>query len=296
MVSAEEGVSFVIPVHNEEEAIPLVLDTLKAHIKEENLKAEILVVDDGSTDQTASVAASKGARVISVPMNVGYGAALKRGIEAASFSKIVITDGDASYPLQYAATLIRQLDRFDLAIGRRTGSLYYRSLLSYPFRLVYLALIWFVVGRKVPDPNSGLRAFHREDLLPFLPVMCLGFSFTTSMTVLYLLSGKTVSFIPIPYYARVGRSKIRFFRDMLRTGQLLVSVILLYNPIKLFVLIAGATFLGGMGVLARYALSARVGEGWLVGGIALLGFGGLFFCLGLVADILANLRRRPDAP
>jgi len=296
MVSAEEGVSFVIPVHNEEEAIPLVLDTLKAHIKEENLKAEILVVDDGSTDQTASVAASKGARVISVPMNVGYGAALKRGIEAASFSKIVITDGDASYPLQYAATLIRQLDRFDLAIGRRTGSLYYRSLLSYPFRLVYLALIWFVVGRKVPDPNSGFRAFHREDLLPFLPVMCLGFSFTTSMTVLYLLSGKTVSFIPIPYYARVGRSKIRFFRDMLRTGQLLVSVILLYNPIKLFVLIAGATFLGGMGVLARYALSARVGEGWLVGGIALLGFGGLFFCLGLVADILANLRRRPDAP
>lgn len=293
MATALSGVTFVIPAHNEEAAIPLVLDGIRRVVKEERLQAEVIVVDDGSTDQTATVAAAHGARVISIPMNVGYGAALKRGVETATYSQIIIADGDASYPLEYSGEMLRRLARFDLVIGRRTGATYYRSLLASPFRLVYLLLVWFVVGRRVPDPNSGFRAFRRDAIMEFLPVMCHGFSFTTSMTTLYLLSGRTVDYLPMPYYERVGESKIRFVRDMLRTGQLLVSVILLYNPIKLFVLIAGVTVLAGVGLLARYALAAQAGQGWLVGGIMLLGFSGLFFCMGLVADILANLRRRP---
>ena len=291
MAAPKRGVSFVIPVHNEEDALPLVLDAARKVAKDERLQAEFIVVDDGSTDDTAAVAAAHGARVISIPMNVGYGAALKRGIEAAAHPRIIITDGDASYPLEYSGELLRRLDRFDLVIGRRTGTTYYRSLLTYPFRLAYLLLVWFVVGRRVPDPNSGFRAFRREAVSEFLPVMCGGFSFSTSMTTLFLLSGRTVDYVPIPYHRRVGRSKIRFFRDMLRTGQILCSVILLYNPIKLFVLLAGAAFLVGAGlVAASVATGGRVGL-WLPGVLFIL-FSGVFFCFGLLADLMANSRRR----
>jgi glycosyltransferase involved in cell wall biosynthesis len=290
MMAGDRSVSIIIPSYNEEAAIPLVLDALHAVAKIERLDAELLVVDDGSTDQTAAVAAAHGARVISVPMNVGYGAALKRGIEAASHCRVVIVDGDASYPVEYMGELLRRLERFDLVIGRRTGTLYYRSLLHYPFRLAYLLLVWFVVGRRVPDPNSGFRAFHRDAITEFLPVMCHGFSFSTSMTTLYLLAGRTVDYMPIPYHRRVGTSKIRFVRDMLRTGQLLCTVILLYNPIKLFVLLAGATFAVGAGFLVT-ALQNGGGVLWLSGVLCIL-FSGLFLCCGFLADLLANLRHR----
>ncbi len=289
--ASDRGVTFVIPAYNEEIAVPLVLEAARKVAKEEALQAEFIVVDDGSTDQTAAVAASHGARVISIAMNVGYGAALKRGIEAASHPSVVICDGDASYPLEYSGELLRRLERFDLVIGRRTGTTYYRSLVTYPFRLVYLLLVWFVVGRRVPDPNSGFRAFRREAVAEFLPVMCGGFSFSTSMTTLFLLSGRTVDYVPIPYHRRVGKSKIRFVRDMLRTGQILCSVILLYNPIKLFVLLAGGTFLIGAGlVLASLAAGGRMGL-WLPGVLFVL-FSGVFFCFGLLADLMANSRRR----
>jgi glycosyltransferase involved in cell wall biosynthesis len=287
----ESGVSFVIPAHNEEAAVPVVLKALQRIAKEQHLRAEFIVVDDGSTDQTAALAASHGARVVSIPMNVGYGSALKRGIEAASQSRIIIIDADDSYPVEYSGELLKRLDRFDLVIGRRTGTTYYRSLVTYPFRLAYLLLVWFVVGRRVPDPNSGFRAFRREAVTEFLPVMCGGFSFSTSMTTLFLLSGLTVDYVPIPYRRRIGRSKIRFVRDALRTGQILCSAILLYNPIKLFVLLSGATLLVGLLLVgAGFVAGGRLGL-WLPGVLFVL-FSGVFFCFGLMADLLANLRRR----
>jgi len=286
-----EGVTVVIPVYNERDAIGIVLDSLRTIAARERLDAEVIVVDDGSTDGTADVATAHAARVISIPMNVGYGAALRRGIEAARHDRILIVDGDASYPLEYASEMLRCLERFDLVIGRRTGTTYYRSLLSYPFRVAYLLLVWFVVGRRVPDPNSGFRAFRRETITEFLPVMCHGFSFTTSMTTLYLLSGRTVHYLPIPYKKRIGASKIRFVRDMLRTGQLLCSVILLYNPIKLFILLATATFVTGAGLLAASLLGPGRTPLWVSGTLFIL-FSGVFLCFGFLADLVANLRRR----
>jgi len=291
---AENGLTFVIPAYNEETAISSVLESVRRVVQSERLEAEIIVVNDGSTDGTAAAAAAHGARVITIPMNVGYGAALRRGIEAAAHSRIVIADGDASYPLEYTGEMLRRLEQFDLVIGRRTGTTYYRSLLTYPFRLLYLLLVWFVVGRRVPDPNSGFRAFRREAIEEFLPVMCHGFSFTTSMTTLYLLSGRTVDYLPIPYRRRLGRSKIKFVRDTLRTGQLLCSVILLYNPIKLFILLAAVSSLAGIGLVFA-ALLAADRAALLVSGTLCVLFGGVFLCFGFLADLVANLRRRVSA-
>jgi polyisoprenyl-phosphate glycosyltransferase len=284
------SVSFVIPAHNEEAAIPVVLDAVHKVAKDEHLDADIIVVDDGSSDDTARVAEAHGARVVSLPMNLGYGAALKHGIETARHSRIVIADADGSYPLELTGELVRRLDRFDLVIGRRTGGTYYRSLVTTPFRLAYLLLVWFVVGRRVPDPNSGFRAFRREQVAEFLPVMCHGFSFTTSMTTLFLLSGRTVCYLPIPYHRRVGRSKVRFLRDMLRTGQLLASVILLYNPIKLFLLPTMAAFVAGVALVVASFFASSGFALWVAGILAVL-FSGVFLCFGLLADLLANLRR-----
>ena len=292
MSSAETGLTFVIPAYNEEEGIARVLDAITRVVQADGLAAEIIVVDDGSNDGTAAIAAARGARVIRIPMNVGYGAALRRGIEAAGHSRIVITDGDASYPLDYTGEMLKRLERFDLVIGRRTGRTDYRSLLMYPFRVIYLLVVWFVVGRRVPDPNSGFRAFRRETIAEFLPIMCAGFSFTTSMTTLYLLSGRTVDYLPIPYARRVGTSKIRFVRDMLRTGQLLCSVILLYNPIKLFILLAAGAFLAGVGLVGASVLNPGQRLALSVSGTLFILFSGVFLCFGLLADLVANLRRR----
>ena len=284
-------VSVIIPAHNEELAIASVLESLARVVAAAGLEADVIVVDDGSTDATARLAAAAGARVLAIPMNVGYGAALRRGIEAARHARIVITDGDASYPLEYIGEMLSRLERFDLVIGRRTGTTYYRSLLSYPFRLMYLLLVWFVVGRRVPDPNSGFRAFRRDAVEEFLPVMCHGFSFTTSMTTLYLLSGRTVDYLPIPYRRRLGKSKIHFVRDMLRTGQLLCSVILLYNPIKLFLLLATLAFLVGAGLVGA-SFVATPGLALSVSGTLCILFAGVFLCFGFLADLLTNLGRR----
>ena len=289
---SDGGLSFVIPVYNEEKAIPSVLGSIQQLIQQDGFRdAEVIVVDDGSTDATAAVAAAHGARVVTIPMNVGYGAAIRRGIESAAHSRIVIVDGDASYPIEYTGEMLRRLEVFDLVIGRRTGTTYYRSLLSYPFRVAYLLLVSWVVGRRVPDPNSGYRAFRRETIAEFLPVMCQGFSFTTSMTTLYLLSGRTVDYLPIPYSKRIGQSKIRFVRDMLRTGQLLCSVILLYNPIKLFILMSAASLLVGLVLLGAAAAGAGGTPLWVSGTLFIL-FSGVFLCFGFLADLLANLRRR----
>jgi hypothetical protein len=110
------------------------------------------------------------------------------------------------------------------------------------------------------------------------------------MTTLFLLSGRTVDYLPIPYHRRVGRSKVRFIRDTLRTGQILCSVILLYNPIKLFVLLAGASFLVGAALVASALLAGGRMALWLPGVLFIL-FSGLVFCFGLIADLLANSRK-----
>lgn len=104
-------------------------------------------------------------------------------------------------------------------VGARTGRAYWQSLIKAPARLVFKAIMEFTAGQRVPDINSGLRVFHKWTIGPYLHDVCNGFSFTTTITLIYLLAGKCVRFLPIPYSHRMGRSKVRLLKDSIRTLQ-----------------------------------------------------------------------------
>jgi len=185
------SISVIIPAYNEEQGISHVLKDLRATLDSSNHDYELIVVDDASTDKTAAIAREYGVKVVQNPANVGYGASIIRGIMAANYETLAITDADGTYPVQDLPRLIEYIDKgFDMAIGERTGIYFRENALKHPARLVFKYLSEFVAGTKIPDINSGLRVFKKSTVMPFLNQMSWGFSFTTSITLIYALNGK----------------------------------------------------------------------------------------------------------
>ena len=258
-----DGTTIIIPAYDEEEGIGATLDELAGVAPELPQPVEVIVVDDGSRDGTAAVAAERGCRVIRNPANAGYGASLKIGVRAASYERIGITDADGTYPATELPEMFRELERFDLVVGARTGPRYRRRAFLSPMRNVFLLLTNFVVGTWIPDPNSGLRVFRRGTALTLLHALPRAFSFTTTMTLLMTLQGRFIRFHPVDYRARLGRRKIRPVRDTLRMAQTLAEVILRFNPLKLFLLLGMIPFL--LAPVAWFA--APEGIDWIAGAI-----------------------------
>lgn len=233
-------ISLVIPAFNEEEALrDMLAATQSQPLFDAASGSEIIVVDDGSTDKTREIARRAGVRVIGNPVNMGYGFSLKRGIEAAAHEYIVTIDGDGTYPVDAIPVLVDRLDDgFDMVVGARRGRAYWAGPIKALSRLVFRTLVEFVVGRRIPDINSGLRAIRKSKILPILPDLSKGFSFSTSSTLIFFLRGYFVDYLPVEYFERRGATKVRHVRDALRTLQILVDVIVCYNPIKLFLLVA----------------------------------------------------------
>ncbi len=236
--------TIVVPALNEAGAIEGVLRRLRDALAEVGCPAEVLVVDDGSRDETAQRAALvEGVRVLRNPVNLGYGHSLLRGIAASRGEVIGITDADGTYPVGEIPAMWGLIEQgADHVIGRRTGQ-HFRS--HFSLRLFYRALCGYVCGRDVPDANSGLRLFRRAVVEPLRGDLCLGFSFTTSLTLTSLLSGHVVVFRDIAYDQRVGRSHVRP-RDVLRTLQYLFQVIAVYNPLKLYLPLVLVAALGAL--------------------------------------------------
>lgn len=246
------SLSIVIPAYNEAASIKATVQRIFAVASAQKWEADVIVVDDGSQDATSALAIQAGARVIRHPTNGGYGLSLQHGIRAATHEIVAITDADGTYPIEALPALYAMVaeEGFDMAVGARQGQEYRRGWWKYPARMVFRWLAEYVSGRSIPDVNSGLRVFKKAAILPYLPHTCLGFSFTTSITTIFFLNGLFVGYHPISYAKRVGHSKVRHVRDTLRTGQILVSVIAKYNPIKLFLLIAVLNGLIGLGLMA----------------------------------------------
>ena len=279
-------ISVVIPCFNEENGIGQVLAELTRVLSSTPgcESAEVIVVDDGSTDATAARAAEGGARLVRHPHRVGYGYSLKDGIAAASHDIIVIADGDGSYPLTEIPRLLARMQQgCDMVVGARSGPHYRESAVKAPLRGILKMLVEFTAGRKVPDANSGLRVFRKSTVTPYLPHLSNAFSFTTSLTLAYMLTGRFVEYEPINYRARTGKTHVRLFRDSLRTLQYIVHSITIYNPIKAFLLLSGSSLI----VALACFIVGLTGRTWgYAAGVNAVLTAIVVFGLGLLADLL----------
>jgi glycosyltransferase involved in cell wall biosynthesis len=226
--------SIVIPAYNEEAAIGGIVSGLRNILPRCAILWEIIVVSDCSTDTTATVAASAGGRVIEHPLNQGYGNALKTGISNARYKTVAIIDADGSYSPEDLLLLISYASSFDMVVGQRSGMHFSGGLFKRAGRWLQRFLVEFTTGTKIPDVNSGLRIFPRDAALGFFDTLCGGFSFTTSITLAMLMCGYTIKFVPISYVDRIGKSHVNYYRDTLRSLQIITHAILKYNPIKAF--------------------------------------------------------------
>jgi glycosyltransferase involved in cell wall biosynthesis len=230
--------SVVVPCYNEEQAVAEEVRLL-CGVLEGTEGWELLVVDDGSDDGTADElerARSEGAAVtvLTHAVNRGYGASLKTGIRRAKGEWILICDADGSYPKERIPDLLAEIDGADMVVGARTAAdVVYptaRKIAKWPLKV---ALAWFL-GRQVDDMNSGLRVFRRSFAERYWDFFPDGFSFTTTATLISLANGYVVSFLPISYRERVGRSKIRPVRDTLGFLQLIVRCGFYFAPLRFF--------------------------------------------------------------
>jgi glycosyltransferase involved in cell wall biosynthesis len=230
------SLSVVVPAFNEEKAVGAEVTRLRDVLKQSGRPFEIIVVDDGSSDNTVDSAESAGARVVRHRVNRGYGAALKTGIRAAKGSVICITDADGTYPPEAVPKLVSLLveNQNDMVVGARVGSEAKIPLRRRPAKWVLNRLAELVAGEPIPDLNSGQRVFLRRTALRFFSLLPDGFSFTTTITLAMLNNGYQVRYEPISYAKRVGRSKIHPIRDTLGFTGLILRVALYFAPLKIF--------------------------------------------------------------
>jgi glycosyltransferase involved in cell wall biosynthesis len=276
------SVSIVIPALNEEDAIGDVVSSLRAQAE----WREILVVDDGSRDLTGERAARAGALVVRHPYTKGNGAAVKTGIRRAEGQFVLILDADGQHAPSDARRLVERLGEYDLVVGarsaqtqatvgRRIGNELLNRLASY------------LTGRHVPDLTSGFRGARREHLREFLHLLPNGFSTPTTTTLAFIKAGYNVTFEPVDARARSGQSKIKFARDGTRFFLILLKVITIFSPLRVFVPISLASLLFGVAYgLLNFALYGRIPNGAVI----LILFAVIVFLVGLISEQISSLR------
>ena len=273
----------IIPAYNEVAGIRAVIEDVSRVVPE----AEVLVVDDCSTDGTGDVAAQAGVRVIRHRTNRGYGAALKTGVRAIHSEAVVILDADGQHDARYIPELVDMLEDYDLVVGERTNA--YRVAGSrLPGKILLGWAVNLIAGTRIKDINCGYRAARRQELERILPILCDGFSFSTTSTLTYLKLGRSVGFLPMETRYRVGQSTVNPIVDGYRTVMLIVRLMALFNPLQVFLPIAIS--LMTLGVVYGTSKMLTKGEGIPVGAMVFITTGLVSFLLGVVCDQISALR------
>jgi glycosyltransferase involved in cell wall biosynthesis len=281
-VADPHSTSVVIPAYNEAEMIGRVVSGLAAAAR----WREIIVVDDGSTDATVTEAEAAGASVLRQPYNKGNGAAVKSGIRRASGDFILILDGDGQHRPEDAVRLVSSLGDYDLVVGARTSA----TQASFARRAGNAALnrlATYLTGRPVPDLTSGFRAMRAEYIREFIHLLPNGFSTPTTTTLAFLKAGHSVLFAPIEARERVGRSKIRFARDGVKFFLIVMKMVTLFSPLRIFLPVSLAAFAVGVG----YAVWTIATQSHVTNSsVLLILFAAVVFLVGLVSEQIAALR------
>lgn len=276
-------VTIIIPAHNEEEGISDVITQLK----ELSGNYEILVVDDGSTDDTHKLASETGVKVIRHPYNKGYGAALKTGIRNAKTDIVLFMDADGQHKPSDIEKLIQHIEEYDMVVGARTKKSKI-SLLRRPGKKILSLTANFLAGMKIPDLNSGFRALKKSVAQEFMQILPNSFSFSTTITLALVNSGYSVKYVPIEALERVGTSKIKPFQDGFNFIMLIIRTVVLFDPLKVFLPISVVLFILGLPYLI-YELVFHLNVP--PSSILLIISSILIFFFGLLADQISSLRR-----
>jgi glycosyltransferase involved in cell wall biosynthesis len=281
-VADPSAVSVVIPAYNEADVIGEVVGALTAAATWH----EIIVVDDGSHDATAARASAAGAAVVRHPYNKGNGAAVKSGIRRATGEFVLIIDGDGQHPPDEARRIAFRLGEYDLVIGARSTS----TQATHARRFGNGALNWlasYLTGRNIPDLTSGFRGARREYLREFIHLLPNGFSTPTTTTLAFIKAGYNVAFEPVEARSRTGQSKIRLARDGAKFFMIILKIVTIFSPLRVFVPLAGTTIVTGLAYgVWNVVAHSRIPNG----AVLLILFGVMVFLIGLVSEQISALR------
>jgi glycosyltransferase involved in cell wall biosynthesis len=286
----ERTVSVVIPAYNEAIAISSTLEALRRVLADCDLRNEIIVVDDGSTDGTSKeVLRHPSVRLIQHPQNRGYGAALKTGIRQAQCETVVILDADGTYPCEMIPELCAAIGPYDMAVAARTGDDVHVPLVRRPAKWALNRLANYLSEQEIPDLNSGLRAFKRSVALRFFRLLPSGFSFTSTITLAMLTNDYNVLYVPADYYPRKGDSKIRPVRDTIGFFSLVVRMILSFQPLRVFMPVSLVFTLLSVGKVI-YDINAYDFH-LATSTVVLVTLTFQIIVLGLIADLIVSLHK-----
>jgi glycosyltransferase involved in cell wall biosynthesis len=281
-VSNTAATSIVVPALNESASIGRLIAGLGAAASWH----EILVVDDGSTDGTGERAAEAGARVIRHPYNKGNGAAIKTGIRQTTGAFLLIIDADGQHLPGDAVRLVSHLDVYDLVVGARSS----RTQAGLSRRIGNSALNWiagYLTERPIPDLTSGFRAVRRDCLLEFVHLLPNGFSTPTTTTLAFIKAGYSVRFEPVDAGRRSGASHIRFASDGVGFFLILLKVMTIFSPMRIFLPVSSAAFLVG----ALYAAWTIVTQSHVTNSsVLLILLSVVIFLVGLISEQISSMR------
>ena len=282
--SMTKALSIVIPAFNEESGVQLVVAELREILQRQEICGEIIVVDDGSTDATARAAAAAGARVIRHRSSRGYGAALKTGIAAATHDIVAITDADGTYPAEDIPKLLAELERADMVVGARTGRDVQIPLIRRPAKWALNQLANYLSNARIPDLNSGLRAFRRDVAMQYFALLPNQFSWTTTITLAMHCDKYAVSYLPINYRKRTGQSKVMPWD----AGSFLILILrtsMLFRPLRVFLPLVFAFLAYG---LFKMTVDLSRREHISASAMFALLSGLLILLIGMLGDLIAT--------
>ena len=286
-------ISIIIPAYEEEAVIERVVEKVRAVMDERGRAYEILVVDDGSQDQTAAKAQQAGARVIIHPYNMGNGAAVKTGIRNARGNILVMMDGDMQHDPEDIPGLLDKMEYFDMAVGARTGeseSSWHRNLANK----FYNFFASYICKRKIEDLTSGFRAVKADIARQFVSMLPNTFSYPTTLTMAVVRAGYSMTYVPITARRRVGKSKIRLLQDGSRFLLIIIKIATLFSPLRVFLPVSFLMFATGLGwgLFKIFFMGGRYGPTSAM----LMTMAVVVFMVGLVSEQISQLLYDRSAP
>jgi glycosyltransferase involved in cell wall biosynthesis len=276
-------ISIVIPAYNEARTIFQTVSRLRSMYPE----MEIIVVNDGSSDNTSEEAARAGAYVVNHPYNIGNGAAVKTGIRRASGDIVILMDGDGQHDPNDIKALLEHASSYDLVVGARDGH-GQASMARRVANWCFNKLASYVAKFEIQDLTSGFRIFHRKEVLKYLYLFPNTFSYPTTSTLSYIRSGLTIKYVPIQVRKRAGdKSKIRILEDGFRFIIIILRIATICSPLRIFLPMSLIFFMLGAGY---YCYTYLAFHRFTTMSMLLFSVSVMIFLMGLISDQIAQMR------